>query len=94
MSEVLIYTTPFCGYCTRAKQLLGQKGVKYVEIDVSSGYETRRWLAQTSGQRTVPQVFINGQPYGGYTDLVALDRQGRLDPLLKPAAPIEAVQPK
>ena len=91
MSEVVIYTTPFCGYCTSAKRLLGQKSVKYVEIDVSKGYETRRWLAQASGQRTVPQVFINGQPYGGYTDLVALDRQGRLDPLLKAATPIEAV---
>jgi len=91
MPEVLIYTTPFCGYCTMAKRLLGHKGVKYSEIDVSGDHATRRWLAQTSGQRTVPQVFINGQPYGGYTDLVALDRQGRLDPLLKPATPIEVL---
>jgi len=83
MAEVQIYTTPSCGYCVGVKQLLTRKGVKYIETDVSGDYSTRRWLAETSGQRTVPQVFINGQSYGGYTDLVALDRQGRLDPLLK-----------
>jgi glutaredoxin 3 len=83
MAEVLIYTTPSCGYCVGAKQLLARKGVTYTEIDVSGDHAARRWLAEASGRRTGPQVFIDGQPYGGYTDLVALDRQGRLDGLLK-----------
>lgn len=82
MVDVRIYTTPFCGYCTRAKQLLASKGVRYTEIDVSSDHATRRTLVETTGQRTVPQIFIAGRPYGGYTDVAALDRAGRLDGLL------------
>ena len=84
MADVRIYTTPSCGYCTGVKQLLASKGVKYAEVDVSGDYAKRRWLAEVSGQRTVPQVFIDGQAYGGFTDLVKLDRQGQLDPLLRP----------
>jgi len=86
MLDVRIYTTPFCGYCVRAKQLLASKGVKYSEIDVAGDHRARRWLAEASGQRTVPQVFIDDQPYGGYTDLLALDRQGRLDGILRSGA--------
>jgi len=81
--DVRVYTTPFCGFCTSVKRLLAAKGVPYSEIDVSGDHATRRWLAETSGQRTVPQVFIQGRPYGGYTDLLKLDRQGKLDGILE-----------
>jgi glutaredoxin 3 len=89
MSEVLVYTTPSCPYCVMAKRLLTQKGVAFQEIDVAHDDAKRRWLSETTGQRTVPQIFIDGKPYGGFTDIAALDRQGRLDPLLagSPAQP-------
>ncbi len=61
---------------------LGKKGIRPELIDVSGDDEKREWLVETTGRRTVPQVFINDQPVGGYTDLVALDRSGGLDPLL------------
>jgi glutaredoxin 3 len=82
MVDVRIYTTPLCGYCTRAKQLLASKGVRYTEIDVSNDHAMRRTLVETTGQRTVPQIFIAGRPCGGYTEIAALDRAGRLDGLL------------
>jgi glutaredoxin 3 len=89
MSEVLVYTTPSCPYCVMAKRLLTQKGVAFQEIDVAHDDAKRRWLAETTGQRTVPQIFIDGRAYGGFTDIAALDRQGKLDPLLagQPAQP-------
>ncbi len=87
MAEVVIYTKHFCGYCTRAKRLLSQKGVAFREIDVSSDPASRRWLAQVSGQSTVPQIFINGQSVGGYDDIAELDADGELDPLLAAPAP-------
>jgi glutaredoxin 3 len=65
-----------------AKRLLTQKGVAFQEIDVARDDEKRRWLVDTTGQRTVPQIFIDGKPYGGFTDIAALDRLGKLDPLL------------
>lgn len=82
MSEVLVYTTPSCPYCVMAKRLLAQKGVAFQEIDVAHDAPKRAWLVQATGQRTVPQIFIAGKPYGGFTDISALDRQGKLDPLL------------
>ena len=82
MAHVDIYTTPSCPYCVMAKRLMREKGVSYAEIDVAADPDKRRWLVETTGQRTVPQVFIDGKPYGGYTDLAALDRKGELDPLL------------
>jgi glutaredoxin 3 len=85
MNEVLVYTTPSCPYCVMAKRLLTRKGVAFQEIDVATDHEKRRWLVQVTGQRTVPQIFIAGKPYGGFTDIDALDRQGKLDPLLKSA---------
>jgi len=83
MPEVLVYTTPICPYCVMAKRLLSSKGVEFVEIDVANDHEKRHWLVKVTGQRTVPQVFIGGKPYGGYTDIAALDRAGQLDPLLR-----------
>lgn len=82
MADVKIYTRAWCGYCTAALSLLRRKGVAFQEIDVAGKPEMRRWLVKVTGQTTVPQIFINGRPVGGYTDLRALDERGRLDDLL------------
>lgn len=82
MANVVMYTTPVCPYCVRAKQLLTRKGVSYQEIDVSRDHELRLEVMQRSRQRTVPQIFINDQHVGGFDDLYALDRAGGLDPML------------
>ena len=83
MAKIEIYTTAFCGYCYRAKALLDSKGVEYEEIDISMGGPRRAEMVQRADGRTsVPQIFIDGKHIGGSDDLVALDRQGGLDPLL------------
>ena len=81
-ADVHIYLTSWCPYCVAAKKLLQQKKVDLSEIDVDGRQDLRRWLVSASGQRTVPQVFINGQPAGGFSDLQALDEGGELDRLL------------
>lgn len=81
MATVLIYTTAWCPYCTRAKKLLDQKNVTYTEIDVSSPDARSKMVALTGGH-TVPQVVINDQPLGGCDELHALERSGKLDKLL------------
>lgn len=83
MARVLLYTTPYCPYCVMAKRLFKGKGIEFEEIDVSGDSEKRTWLLEETGQRTVPQIFIEGKSYGGYSDVSALDRTGGLDPLLK-----------
>ena len=83
MAEVEIYTTQTCPYCVAAKALFRKKGVAYREIDVTGDDAKRRWLVETTGQRTVPQIFIGGTPYGGFTDVRARDQRGELDPLLR-----------
>lgn len=82
MADVVIYTTPICPYCVRAKSLLKQKGVEWKEIDVSRDDNERMALMARTKQRTVPQIFINGQHVGGSDDLYALERAGKLDALL------------
>jgi glutaredoxin 3 len=83
MRPVTIYTTPFCGYCMAAKRLLSDKGVAFEEIDVLRDPERRQEMIQRSkGGRTVPQVFIGESPVGGYDEISALDRAGKLDALL------------
>ena len=83
MATVEIYTTPTCGFCHRAKQLLTSKGVSYSEIDVMSDPTRRAEMVQrANGGRTVPQIFIDGDHIGGSDDLAALERAGRLDALL------------
>lgn len=83
MPDVVIYTTPFCPYCARAKRLLDSKGVSYEEIDLYVQPGRRDEMVQRAeGRTTVPQVFIDGKPYGGSDDIHALDRAGKLDPLL------------
>lgn len=83
---VTIYTTPICPYCVRAKELLKTKGVSYTEIDVSADPAVRdAMIEKAGGRRTVPQIFIGETHVGGYDDLAALDKAGKLDPLLKAA---------
>lgn len=81
-AHVKIYTRPGCGYCTAAEDLLRRKGIAYEREDVGFGGPRRRWLRDATGRSTVPQVFVNGRPVGGYTDLRALDERGELDRLL------------
>lgn len=83
MAKIEIYTKFLCPYCTRAKKLLESKGVSFEEIDISTGGPRRaEMLERAGGRQTVPQIFIDGEHVGGCDDLVALDRAGRLDPLL------------
>ena len=85
--RILIYTTPFCGYCAAAKRLLTKKGAEFTEIDVMMDSAQRQeMLAKSNGRRTVPQIFIDGRHIGGFDDLSALDKAGELDPLLTAAA--------
>jgi glutaredoxin 3 len=84
MPTIEIYTQPWCPYCARAMHLLSGKGVEFREINAPHGSAERQASTRRSGGRTtVPQIFINGQHIGGCDDLVALDRAGRLDPLLQ-----------
>jgi glutaredoxin 3 len=83
MPKVQIYTKRICPYCTSAKALLAKKGVAYEEIDVEHDDAKREWLVEATGQRTVPQIFVDGRSLGGFSDIDALDRQGRLEPILR-----------
>jgi glutaredoxin 3 len=84
MAEIIIYTTPVCPYCVRAKDLLKRKGQSnYKEIDVSVSSTLRdEMMAKSGGKRSVPQIFINGTHVGGSDDLYALESAGKLDALL------------
>lgn len=87
MVEVVIYTSAWCGYCHRAKDLLERKGVRYTEVPVDMDPAARAEMEQRSARHTVPQIFIDTRHVGGYDDLAALDRAGRLDSLLAASAP-------
>ncbi|PZO80807.1 MAG: glutaredoxin 3 [Micavibrio aeruginosavorus] len=83
MPDIEIYTTKVCPYCVKAKRLLDAKDVDYVERDVTGDDAAREaLLVRSGGQRTVPQIFINGQHIGGCDNLYALEEQGKLDGLL------------
>lgn len=82
MAKIEIYTTPFCGYCARAKGLLDKKGAAYEEMDVMMDEKKRAEMRERSKRSTVPQIFINGQHIGGSDELAALEQAGNLDPLL------------
>lgn len=87
MARVEIYTTMMCPYCYRAKSLLQSKNVAFEEIDVTYDPEGRKTMTERAhGGRTVPQIFIDGKHVGGSDELAALDREGKLDPLLGIAA--------
>lgn len=81
-AAVVIYTTGFCGYCGRARRLFEQKGVAFEEIRVDNDPDRRVEMINRSGRRSVPQIFIGGHAIGGCDDLYALDRAGKLDPLI------------
>jgi len=85
VSRVLIYTKPFCPYCERALALLQRKGVEVEEVVASMDAEKRREMMERSGRMTYPQIFIGEKHVGGCDDLLALDRDGRLDPMLAAA---------
>jgi glutaredoxin 3 len=83
MAKIEIYSTDYCPYCIRAKQLLDIKDLDYTEIDVTGDDAARLALVERAGgRRTVPQIFINGESIGGYDDLRALEESGGLDQLL------------
>lgn len=78
-----IYTTPLCGYCFAAKRLLNKKNVAFTEFNVASDPSLRAEMMQrANGRHTVPQIFVAGRHIGGFDDMYALDRDGKLDPLL------------
>jgi glutaredoxin 3 len=85
MAKVEIYTTPWCGYCARAKGLLEKKGVAYEEMDVMEDGPKRTEMRTRSKRSTVPQIFINGQHIGGSDELAELEREGKLDAMLAQA---------
>lgn len=83
MPKIQIYTKSYCPYCDRAKALFQRKGASYEEISVENDEKLYSELKKKTGMMTVPQIFINDELIGGYTDLAALDQQGLLDPKLK-----------
>ena len=82
MAKIEMYTTPFCGYCARAKSLLEKKGAAYEEVDVMMDEKKRAEMRERAKRSTVPQIFINGQYIGGSDELAALEQAGKLDALL------------
>jgi len=86
MQAVKMYTTAVCPYCVRAKQLLKAKGVEQIEeIRIDTDPQAREHMMAVTGRRTVPQIFVGSTHVGGCDDLVALDAQGGLTPLLNAA---------
>ena len=80
--RIRIYTTPWCGYCVRAKALLDELGLEYDEVDLDDDPAFRATLHDLTGGWTVPQILIDDRPIGGYTELWRLEREGRLADLL------------
>lgn len=80
--QVVIYGTETCSYCAAARMLLKKKGVQYEDIIVSRDDGKRAEMERLSGGSTVPQIFIDGEPIGGFDDMYALDKDGRLDAML------------
>jgi glutaredoxin 3 len=82
MAEVTIYTKPYCPYCIRAVSLLEKKGVQFTEIEAAFDATKRQEMMQRSGRATFPQIFVGDRHIGGCDDMMALEREGKLDPLL------------
>lgn len=85
MAKVEIYTSALCAYCVAAKNLLKQKGLDYAEIRIDTDPARRDEMVTRTHRRTVPQIFIAGQHVGGYDELVAADRSGKLAAILASA---------
>tara|TARA_R110002073_G_scaffold11861_1_gene53361 strand:- start:148100 stop:148360 length:261 start_codon:yes stop_codon:yes gene_type:complete len=83
MADVLMYSAAWCGFCSRAKRLLTDKGVAFVNIDLDAEPARRAEMMQKSGQRTVPQIWINDEHIGGCDELYELERNGSLDKKLQ-----------
>ena len=84
MAKVEIYTSPFCGFCFRAKHLLESKHIEFEDIDVMMDRARKAEMVERAGGRTsVPQIFIDGHHVGGCDDLYALEAAGKLDPMLE-----------
>jgi glutaredoxin 3 len=79
--KIEIWGTEFCGYCSAARMLLKKKGLEYEDVSVSRDPGLRHEMEQRSGRRSVPQIFIDGLPVGGFDELYALDQSGELDRL-------------
>ena len=87
MAEVVVYSSPWCSYCSRAKKLLNEKGVQFEEIDVMMQPRKRVEMTEKAeGRTTVPQIFIGDHHVGGSDDLAALEAAGKLDALLSGTA--------
>jgi len=82
MAKVTIYTRPFCGYCARALKVLGEKGADFTEIEAGMDPKLRQEMMDRSGRTTFPQIFVGQQHIGGCDDMMALEREGKLDALL------------
>ena len=83
MATVIMYSTAFCPYCVKARALLDSKNISYQDIRVDEEPSKRDEMISKSGRRTVPQIFINNHPIGGYDDLYALNSNHELDNLLR-----------
>lgn len=81
MPNITVYTTGYCPYCVRAKDLLKRKGQAFTELNAEDDAVREEMVGKSGGRRTVPQIFINGQHVGGCDDLYALDKAGKLDAL-------------
>jgi glutaredoxin 3 len=82
MNTVTVYTTDFCGFCTSAKKLLERRGIAYEEINLARDADSRAQLSSLTGMFTFPQILVDGEPIGGFAELLAADREGRLGELL------------
>ncbi|HWH15550.1 MAG TPA: glutaredoxin 3 [Miltoncostaeaceae bacterium] len=82
MPNIVMYTSQVCPYCTRAKALLTRKGVAFEERMIGLDPDGRQRLVELTGRRTVPQVVVDDEVLGGWDEISALDREGRLDPIL------------
>jgi glutaredoxin 3 len=82
MREITVYTTDHCSLCTSAKTLLERRGIQYVEINLARDPDGRAQLQQKTGMFSFPQIMIEGETIGGFAELLAADREGRLSELL------------
>jgi glutaredoxin 3 len=82
MPSITVYSTNYCPYCVRAKDLLKRKGASFTEINVEDDAAREAMIKKAGGRRTVPQIFIGEQHIGGYDDMAALDKAGKLDAML------------
>jgi glutaredoxin 3 len=78
MTRITVYTTEPCGYCRTAKALLDRRGIPYDEINLAKDASGRAKLVEATGMMTFPQVIVDGEPIGGFQELAAADRDGRL----------------